>query len=169
MVCGCKVPVEQYPENAEWGPLFWKLLHGLAQHSGTQTDSNLQSDEIRNWIHIFTGLQNCIPCDICRAHYGVWLKNHPVNVLSTMPYTEIGQWIRHWFWNLHNEINEGNDKPVFEESQLEDTYKHIEITPSWRALEPVMKLAINLNGISLLPWKKWLSYLRTVQGLYGIP
>jgi hypothetical protein len=86
-----------------------------------------------------------------------------------MPYTEIGQWIRYWFWNLHNEINEGNDKPVFEESQLEDTYKHVEITPSWRALEPVMKLAINLNGISLLPWKKWLSYLRTVQGLYGIP
>jgi len=167
MVCGCKVPIENYPENAAWGPLFWKLLHGLAEYAGTQTDPFLRSDEVRIWIHIFTKLPQCIPCDICSAHYSRWLSEHPVGDLETMPYNQIGPWIRHWFWLLHNTINEGNDKPLFEESALSVTYKGTNITNSWKALEPVILLAIRLNGLSLLPWKKWLGYVRILQGIYG--
>jgi len=168
MSCACKVPVEQYPENAEWGPLFWKLLHGLAERAGIQKDTILQTDERRTWIQILSKLQYCIPCDICRAHYSEWLKEHPTELLETMPYPELGHWIRHWLWFLHNTINEGNDRPLFEESALSVTYKGVDITATWRALEPVMRLAIILNGISLLPWKKWLATIRTLQGIYGI-
>jgi hypothetical protein len=47
-VCSCKIPIETYPENAEWGPLFWKILHGLAEKSGKQTNINIQNlNEIR--------------------------------------------------------------------------------------------------------------------------
>jgi len=168
MPCGCKVPIETYPESADWGPLFWKLLHGLAEYAGKQTDINLQKDEVRNWIHLLKYLQGCIPCDICTAHYGRWLAENPIVVLETMQYTQTGPWIQNWIWRLHNEINEGNDKPLFEESALSDTYKNISITSTWRALEPVMRRAMSLNGISLLSWKKWLSYVRMLQGIYGI-
>jgi len=168
MPCGCKVPTENYPENAEWGPLFWKLLHGLAHHSGKQKGILLQNDEIRNWISILTKIQPCIPCDICRDHYGRWLKDNPVSELEKIPYTAVGPWIRTWLWKLHNEINEGNDKPIFSESSLAEVYKDTNTVVAWKALEPVIKLAISLNGLPFLPWKKWLSYVRVLQGIYGL-
>lgn len=167
MPCACKAPIETYPENAEWGPLFWKLLHGLAELSGRQTDAVLQGDELRTWIQVLTQLKHCLPCDICRSHYSQWLADHPVDGLLKMPYKETGHWIRTYLFTLHNTINEGNDKAIFQFSDLTETYKGVNLTSAWRALEPVMKKAIVLNGISLLPWKKWLAFVRTLQGIYG--
>jgi hypothetical protein len=166
MGCSCRVPVESYPENAEWGPLFWKVLHGLAERCGKQKDINIQADEIRLWIHLLTQLRLTLPCDICRNHYSEWLVDRPVDVLKTMKYSEIGLWIRKYLWTLHNTINEGNEKPTFDFDSLSVTYGHIDITTTWKALEPVMKKAIRLSGISLFPWTKWLSYVRLLQSLY---
>ena len=167
MPCACKVPAETYPENAEWGPLFWKILHGLAARAGRSTDTILRGDEIRIWIQVLTQILYCLPCDVCRDHYGRWLSARPVQVLNDLPYAQTAEWIQRYLFDLHNEINEGNDKPVFAFSDLASAYKGVNITGSWRALEPVMKKAITLNGISLLPWKKWLGYVRMLQGIYG--
>ena len=167
MPCACKVPIETYPENAEWGPLFWKILHGLAERAGRQTDAVLQGDEVRTWIQVLTQMKQCLPCDICREHYSRWLAAHPIDVLGKMPYKSVGLWIQTYVFDLHNEINEGNDKPVFAFADLATAYRGINITSIWHALEPVMKKAITLNGISLRPWIKWLSFVRTLQGIYG--
>jgi hypothetical protein len=166
MPCACRAPVETYPENAEWGPLFWKLLHGLAELSGKQGNVNLQKDEVRTWIQILDVLKNVLPCDICRAHYVEWLLQHDVNVLLSMNYSLVNNWVRNYLWSLHNTINEGNDKPIFSFDQLVSTYKGVDIKEAWKALEPVMKKAITLNGVSLLQWKKWLGYVRNLQGMY---
>lgn len=167
MVCSCKIPVEKYPETADWGPLFWKLLHSLAERSGAQKDAVLRGDEVRCWIQILVHLEQCIPCDVCRTHYGEWVREHTPSVLLTKPYTEIGPWIRGYLWSLHNRINEGNTRPTFEYSQL-SIYRNVEIKPLWKALEPIMKLAIGLSGVPLRAWLKWLGYVRTVQGIYGV-
>ena len=167
MVCGCRVPLEQYPENAEWGPLFWKLLHGLAEYAGKQKSPLLQNDERRLWLSLLTELQRCLPCDICRGHYTERLKEFPIDGILTMPYAEFGHWVRHHLWQLHNIINEGNDKPLFTWEQLTLEYKGINITEQWKRLEPVVKKAIQLNGITLVPWRKFLGFVRGLQGLYG--
>jgi hypothetical protein len=84
-----------------------------------------------------------------------------------MPYTEFGYWVRHHLWQLHNIINEGNDKPLFTWEQLALEYKAINITEQWKRLEPVVKKAIQLNGITLIPWRKFLGFVRGLQGMYG--
>ena len=166
MPCACKAPIETYPENAEWGPLFWKLLHGIAELSGKQMNINLQKDEMRLWIHVLESLKSVLPCDICRSHYSEWLVAHSVEGLLTMDYKLTNVWIRNYLWSLHNTINEGNDKGVIAFEDLVSLYKNIDIKEAWKALEPVMKKAIILNGVSLLQWKKWLGYIRMLQGLY---
>jgi hypothetical protein len=166
MPCACRAPIETYPENAEWGPLFWKLLHSFAELSGKQVDINLQKDELRLWINILDGLKLILPCDICRTHYSEWLLNHPIEVLMTITYSETNYWIRNYLWSLHNTINEGNNKPEIVFEDLSNLYKDVNIRSTWRALEPVMKKAITLNGVSLLNWKKWLSYIRVLEGMY---
>ena len=166
MVCSCKIPIESYPENAEWGPLFWKILHGLAEKCGKQVNINIQSDERRAWIHLLKQTQYTLPCDICRNHYTEWLQENPVDGLLKIQYTDINQWVRNWLLILHNTINEGNNRPTFKFDDLTLTYSGINITSTWNALQPVMKKAISLNGISLLPWIKWLSYVRVLQSIY---
>lgn len=168
MPCACRAPAENYPENAEWGPLFWKILHGLAELSGKQIYAVLQDDERRAWVNVLTHLQPTLPCDFCRNHYKEWLAEHPPSILLKLNYSEIRVWIRNYLWSLHNRINEGNDKPIFPESQLEETYRNTSIKPLWDALEPVMRKAIRLSGITLLPWKKWMGYVRILQGIYGV-
>lgn len=167
MGCPCRLPVEKYPETADWGPLFWKLLHALAELAGKQRDAVvMQGDEVRAWIQVLTLLQQCIPCDVCRNHYAIWLAAHPPSVLATLPYNQIGDWIRNNLWELHNTINEGNDRPTLPKSELGTLYRGVSITVTWRTLEPVMKRAIILNGVSLFPWKKWLAVVRTLEGMY---
>jgi Erv1 / Alr family len=167
MPCACKAPLDKYPETADWGPIMWRVLHGLAERAGRQPTAILQQDEIRLWIQLISSLKQTIPCDICADHYGRWLADHPPSVLSTMAYKDTATWIQHYFWELHTEINEGNEKPVFRFEDLRAFYKDVNLTESWKALEPVMKRAIQLNGISLLPWRKWLGFVRMLQGLYG--
>lgn len=167
MPCACRIPAEKYPETADWGPLYWKLLHGLAEMAGKQKDPNFQADEIRIWINIITHIRNTLPCDVCRNHYAQWFEAHNPNVLSNMKYSEIAQWIQTYFWSLHNEINEGNDKKTLEFSELATLYKGVNITETWRSIEPVMKKAILMNGVTLLTWKKWLNHVRMLQGIYG--
>jgi len=166
MPCACRAPIENYPENAEWGPLFWKLLHILAEYSGKQKNANLQKDEIRLWIHILKDLKTVIPCDICRTHYAEWLDAHPVEELLTINYNLVHNWICTYLWSLHNTINEGNFKPVIPFDQLEILYKNGDITSSWMALRPIMKKAIVLNGVHLLQWNKWLGHVRMLQAMY---
>jgi hypothetical protein len=174
MPCSCKIPVEKYPETADWGPLFWKLLHGLAEHAGSlrsgvsSTIEVLQADEVRTWILVLTLLQQTLPCDVCHKHYGEWLAGHNPSILKDMSYKDIGPWIRTYLWSLHNEVNEGNDKPLFAFEDLNATYKSVEITKVWKQLEPVVLRAIKLNGLTLFPWKKWLGHIRMLQGIYGV-
>lgn len=122
MPCACKAPIEQYPENAEWGPLFWRLLHAMAERAGKQTEPIGQQDELRLWQNLLTSLKDTLPCDVCRNHYGEWLKEHPPELLE-LPYGEFHAWIKTWLWTLHNRINEGNDKPTFKFEDLHDMYK----------------------------------------------
>lgn len=168
MPCACKKPVEKYPENVAWGPLFWRLLHGLAELAGKQAFSTLQNDECRIWAHLLTSLCATLPCDDCRTHCGEWLKTHPVAPLATIPYSEVGTFLRTWLWSLHNAVNERTHKAVFPYEQLATTYKGTQITATWKQLENVIQVAISLNGLTLKPWKTWLGLVRQLQGIYGV-
>lgn len=167
MPCNCRVPLEKFPETAAWGPIFWNLLHALAERAGSKIDPLLQVDERRMWISCIKDLKNTLPCDVCQTHYSKWLTSHDVDGLLTIPYNELGPWIRNYFWSLHNEINEENTKPMFAAEDLSKTYGSMKVRPLWKSLEPVMMLAMRHNKVPYLGWLTWLNHVRKLQGLYG--
>jgi hypothetical protein len=166
MPCGCTLKSDEFPETAEWGPLFWIVLHGLSVKAGYKTDPLFQMDERRVWIRLLNTIGKTLPCDVCRNHYKQWRTEHPVEFLLTSPYEEMGEWIRKDLWSLHNEINVGNNKPVYAYKKLQEDYKQVDITNTWKALEPVMLRAMRLHEVSLLNWNDWKKYVRTIQGMY---
>lgn len=159
MPCACKVPAVEYPETAEWGPITWQILHGLAELSG-RSSGPLQIDEIRAWLALIESIEKMIPCEICRAHYKSYLVNNPVKGWLKEP-LNIRDNVRKWLWNLHNEINEGSDKPVFAFDDLV-SYSEVDIRTKLAQLAAPIKRAMAHSGVKLL---HWLAFERSVKTL----
>ena len=165
MPCACRVPLAEYPQNAEWGPLAWDILHGLAERSGQTSNAHIQKDEARHWILLIESVEKMIPCDVCRGHYKEYLAENPVKQILDQPYEKLNPFVKTWFWRLHNDINLGNDKPVFTFDELGNRYKSIAIKQRLDQLAAPIQRAMTNNGVKLLHWKAFEREVRTLLGL----
>ena len=162
MPCACRVPDVQYPETAEWGPIAWAILHGLAEQSGRNNNVLLQVDEIRNYITLIESVEKMIPCDICREHYREYLLSKPVKGWAKEPYNTLKERVKKWLWDLHNIINLGNDKPVFAFDDLVLVYDNINIKQKITELAAPIKRAMSHNGVKLLHWLAFERIVKTM-------
>lgn len=165
MPCACQVPVPQYPETADWGPILWTILHGLAEKSGA---ADLPADEIREWIKFIKSTGEMLPCDHCRAHYSAFFTANPPSQLSSIPYSDVKRWVRSWFFTLHNEVNADNHKPLFQYENLSSAYGSVSFTDNYQRLEPVIKRAIQLNGVSFLKWTSWVHSFKMLRSILAV-
>jgi hypothetical protein len=165
MPCACQVPVPQYPETADWGPILWTIFHGLAEKAGR---APLPADEVREWQRLLKLTADMLPCEKCRVHFSAFLKANPSTALNTLPYKQLRIWIRSWFYTLHNEINVANGKEEFPFDQLASTYANVNFQDLLWRLEPVIKKAIQLSGISLMKWTSWVHSFKMMKSILGI-
>jgi hypothetical protein len=163
MPCACQVPVPLYPETAEWGPILWLILHGLAEKAGSAT---IPMDEILEWPRFLKLTGEMLPCDICSKHFATYLSENPIP--RKIPYDQLRDFLRTWLWTLHNDINEANSKPIFLFADLTSTYSSVDIQDQIWRLTPVMKRVIELSGVSLLKWTKWLHSCKLLKSILGI-
>ncbi len=159
------IPVPQYPETADWGPILWTLLHGLAEQAGK---APLPADEVRAWQTFFKATGDILPCEKCRAHYTAFLKANPATALSTIPYAQVKLWVRSWYFTLHNEINAETGKPQYPLAQLATDYALVNFQDGFWRLEPVMKRAIELSGVSLLKWTAWVHSFKMLRAVLAV-
>lgn len=165
MPCACKIPVPDYPDNADWGPLFWALLHGFAEKSGR---APIPADEGITWQKLLKATAEVLPCDKCRAHFAVYLKQHPPTLFTQIPYSDLKRQVKTWLLNIHNEINQENKKPVFAFEDLEAKYKDVNFQDTFWRLEPVLKKAIQFSGVGLMKWTVWVAHFKMMRSVLGV-
>ncbi len=168
MPCSCQIPGPAYPENKEWGPFVWMILHGLAERAGQVVFDLYKNDERRAWIVFIPAIGNMLPCDQCRGHFKEWLTNNPIHSISTMPYPEIKPFLRNWFWALHENVNARLGKPSFPFHQLTATYGSVNINYQFKLVELIEKRAIQQGGVQLQSWLTWVKHYRTLSSVYGL-
>ena len=168
MPCACRVPFELYPDSAEWGPLLWGLLHGLAERSGKPTSPMYAEDERRAWIHFFKETGEIIPCPMCKEHYKQYLEHHPISELKSIPIHKLHDWVRDWFWDVHEWVNETLKKPAFPKENLTPTYEHFDLRTGLKRLEAPMKRAITLSGQQFKKFAEWKSRFNLLLSILGI-
>jgi len=166
MPCACKQPQPDYPESDHWGPVLWTILHTLAQKGGKALFPSMYDDERRQWINILTILPKMIPCSMCRAHAEEWIAAHPVAIIKTIDYIDLGPWLIDWVYDFHESVNARNGKPSFDKALLGTTYNSVSIPGALRALKPFIETAIKLSGITLMPWQKWVGYVTVLKSYY---
>lgn len=156
MPCSCQLPIPNYPDTVEWGPVFWPVLHALAERAGALRDPFTQEDERMEWPRFLRAVADVLPCPNCREHYLEWIADNPFTPLRALPYGQIRDWIRRWLFDCHNAVNTRNSKPLFYFDQLTPTYGEFDFFHGLHRLQPPLKRAIELSGISYLKYQAWL-------------
>lgn len=169
MPCACQLPPEIYPDAAEWGPILWSILHGIAERVGSAVTALYQNDERRALIRMMKSLEKVIPCPSCKEHYEVYLKQHPVDkTIMTIAYNDLNRYVKTWFWELHNWVNESLSRPLFRYEDLTPTYKDTKLRAQLKALDVPIQRAIRLKSGQLLGYKEFLQQSVILFSIYGI-
>jgi hypothetical protein len=162
MPCSCIVDKPEYPQNEEWGPLLWLLLHTLAERAGKQENAITKGDEQRAWPLFVKTFAPIIPCPYCREHCLEYQKEHPFELPED--YSLWKTYIPQYFYLFHEAVNKRLGKPSFPPADLSTTYKDpSRIQPTLVRFETLQERAIKMGGVSLFYWKAWLKQLGMVR------
>jgi hypothetical protein len=86
--------------SAYWGPRLWYLLHTFSVKIELIVDNRALWG---NFLKVSLAVMNCPKC---QSHFSEALRGLNLKVITKAELEE-------WFYNLHNEINQTNIKPLF--------------------------------------------------------
>jgi hypothetical protein len=111
--CGKRLPVTLFEEikPSTWGYPMWRVLHGLVEKSGRQTNKFLDDDEFYAWKSVLNILHTCLPCNLCRDHYSGFVREHPYDDIIARRGAERREGLRKWLFDLHNQAPMVSDCP----------------------------------------------------------
>ena len=166
-MCSCNPEKVNYPQNYEWGPRIWNVLHGLSLRAATASMEMMKADEMRAWEKVLVTTGPMLPCEDCRDHYSQWLLDNPIKPFTSLPYFEKGEWIRLWLYNLHSNVNRRLGKQNMYISELRDTYSRINVGDELKSLDGLITRALKVGGgTSLLKYKEWLKHVGMLRSIY---
>jgi len=169
MPCACQLPPEIYPDASEWGPILWSILHGAAERVGSTPFPQYQGDERRALIRVMKSLEKVIPCPSCKEHYEVYLKEHPVDkAIMDTPYGELKTYVKTWFWELHNWVNESLGRPPFPYDQLTPSYKSVNLRLQMKLLDPLIRKAIRIRAGQYVGYTEFVKQALTLYSIWGL-
>ena len=169
MPCACQLPPEIYPDASEWGPILWTILHGMAERVGSTPFPQYQNDERRALIKVMKTLEKVIPCPSCKEHYEVYLKEHPVDkTIMDISYANLNSYVKTWFWELHNWVNESLGRPQFPYEDLTPTYKSVNLRLQMKVLDTPMRKAIRIRAGQLLGYTEFIKQSLTLFSIWGL-
>jgi hypothetical protein len=165
IMCSCKGEIVLGVDTDEWGPVFWRTLHSLSLLAG-KAQPRAQDEETRTWIKVltFTGLS--IPCPDCRAHYKEWILTRQPKLLLSIPYSERGEWVRHWLYDIHTDINLRLGKVNLSFDDLEVTFKEVNVFREIATIEKYILRASRANQVKLTDFLSWKNYCVILKSLY---
>lgn len=165
MGCKCRNKPVHAPENIEWGPLFWTLLHGLAEKAGSAPMAGLQADEMRAWKIILTTLPKALACEDCRTHLNAYVLKYPINIPDK--HSDLRKYVRSYLYNLHESVNRRLKKVAFSSDDLGMLYKGVDLRHTFDVVNVVVKRSIQATAVPLLSWNSWSGHVRTLLGMYN--
>ena len=122
-----------------WGPHLWRFLHYLS----LSYPSNPTDEEKEIMLNFLESLQEILPCEKCRYNFNKHLDNLDMNVLNS------NESFIKWLFNIHNEVNKSNNKPVLEYSEFINMYSNQnQVTPVTEISEVVQNKPVTVTNKS---------------------
>jgi hypothetical protein len=93
-----------------WGGSFWKVIYFII----VSYSDNPTNDEKQHVKQFFENLKFILPCETCRDHYTINLKNRPLTDEILSSKTKLMKWCI----DNNNEVNERLGKPTITEEDI---------------------------------------------------
>ena len=164
MPCACKHSAISVPDNVEWGPVFWALLHGLAERAGSAPMPGLCPDEMRAWNGLLSTLHKTLPCDDCRKHLANYVLLNPVVIPEQ--HSELKEYVIRWLYNLHESVNMRLGKPSFLFEELKGEYGTVPLRNQYEVANVLIKRSVQGTMVPLLSWNNWSKYAKILLSMY---
>jgi hypothetical protein len=167
MPCGCEKDRYIDPEGLAWGPLLWRVLHGLAERIGTCVPLFVKDERIA-WYQLLTITGEILPCENFRTHYKSWIKLKPILAINTLTGTALREFIRTWLWSLHDNVCRDLGKPSIEYSELGILYANTNVELPFRYLNKLEQKAILEGYVKPNQWAAFIKHYRFMASIYGL-
>jgi hypothetical protein len=79
---------------------------------------------------------------------------------------DLHEWLVNWFYTFHESVNQRTGKPSFDRNWLSYTYGSVSIPGALNRLKGLIETAIQLSGLTLLPWQKWNGQVKILNSFY---
>ena len=100
-----------------WGPFMWFILHIITFN---YPDKPLPNHK-ESYRDFFNSLKNVIPCEQCRKHYAVHIKQYPIS-----PHLDSKKNLIEWLIYIHNMVNISLNKRTFTTEEVLTIYENLE-------------------------------------------
>jgi hypothetical protein len=141
----------------------------VAERVGSSSFPQYAEDERRAIIKMIKFLEKVIPCPSCKEHYEVYLREHPLEkALKELGHSELREYIKTWFWELHNWVNESLGRPIYPYTDLTPQYSRTNIRATLKTLDIPMMRAIRVKSGQLLAYKEFVKQVIILLSIYGV-
>jgi hypothetical protein len=151
-----------------WGPRFWKILHTLAETSGSQRQVILNNDEADAWIILLKAQQFVMPCALCKDHYKQWRLSHSTEPVRKLSGEDRKDFLRRWLWGCHDRVNQTNNKESVSIEELPSLYPKQSIQKELNELNTMFQLAITRQTLKYEEVKVWKAVIQRLRLLVGV-
>lgn len=151
-----------------WGPSLWYVLHTLARKSGELLNPVLETDEAHTWVHLMKNLEFIMPCALCANHYHKWVLKKPINEIMNTRGNRRKEWLETFWWGLHENVNERNNKPTFVKDDLNKYDSADEFGHHYDLIKRMVSTAIQQSQLRLSSAKAGLKYLEVLKRMYAL-
>jgi hypothetical protein len=151
-----------------WGPVFWRILHTLAECSGSMKTVVLSNDEADLWTILLKSQAFVMPCTLCKQHYLEWRTNNKIPNLRNVIGEDRKKLLRNWLWKCHNSVNSQSGKETINEDILPTLYKKENISEHVKKCYEMFKIALEQSSLQYEDIKRWKSCIARIRLLYGV-
>ncbi len=148
-----------------WGPIYWTVLHTLAELTGRKTVIHSDNEESYLWDYILRELGEVLPCSECRRHYKEYYSANMPMFINGFHYEEKRTKLREWLYNLHGSTPRLADCPVPTLEEMPEKYSLIEVNlnEELRKMYDVFNAGVAqgiINGMKMFAFKTKMELMR---------
>jgi Erv1 / Alr family len=151
-----------------WGPRFWRILHTMAECSGSMSSMIMANDEADLWTILLKGQAFVMTCALCKEHYLSWYKSHRPIDLRTLKGADRRVYLRRWLLTCHNNVNTQSQKMAFLEENLSETYKKSSLSEPVKDIYEMFRIALERSQLKLEDVNRWKNSVIKLRMLYGV-
>jgi len=151
-----------------WGPKFWKILHTLAENSGSIVSPILAIDEADTWELLLKNQAFVMPCVLCRDHYINYKSTRRIPNLRELQGEDRRDFLRKWLWSCHNNVNMITHKNILPIEDLPILYNNKNIVDTYNDICLMLSIAMQRSQLKLDDVKRWKTIVTRLRMLYSI-